>query len=101
MPTKRQLYQTWATEHEFPETRREGDPAYRKPNTPPPMPNPKDDLPVMVVTDPDGYLVLVGEPRKLTAKECRDYMAPGWEVKTMKFKEYKALNLNFRTEDGE
>lgn len=40
MPTKRQLYQTWATEHEFPETRREDDPAYRKPKIPPPMTNP-------------------------------------------------------------
>lgn len=38
MPTKKQLYQTWATEHEFPETRREDDPAYRKPKTPQDMP---------------------------------------------------------------
>lgn len=60
----------------------------------------KDELPIMVITDPEGYLVLAGEPRKLTAQECRDYMAPGWQVRTMKFKEYEALNLKFRSDNG-
>jgi len=52
----------------------------------------KDEELIMVVTNPDDKIVLAGKPRKLTAKECREYMQPGWSVQTMKFSEYKQLN---------
>lgn len=55
----------------------------------------KDEELIMVVFNPDNQVVLAGRPRKLTAQECRDYMQPGWEVKTMAFKKYKDANYKW------
>lgn len=54
-----------------------------------------DDKPIMVVFNPDKLVVLAGRPRKLTAKESKEYMQPGWEVKTMPFKQYKEANYKW------
>ncbi len=54
--------------------------------------NDKGDELIMVVVNPDDRIILAGQPRKLTAQECRDYMKPGWSVTTMKFSEYQQLN---------
>jgi hypothetical protein len=52
----------------------------------------KDDELIMVVTTPEDKIMLAGKPRKLNGKESREYMQPGWTIKTMKFSEYKQLN---------
>lgn len=54
-----------------------------------------DTEPIMVIRNPDGLIVLAGKPRKLTAKEQKEYLAPGWKVETMDFKKYKELNLKW------
>jgi hypothetical protein len=59
----------------------------------------KDQELIMVVTNPERKIVLAGRPRKLTAQECRDYMAPGWKVETMTFKEYRESGLKWAIED--
>jgi hypothetical protein len=55
----------------------------------------KDNEQIMVVTNPDGMVVLAGQPRKLTASECREYLKPGWNVTVMTFKDYKEANFEW------
>lgn len=57
--------------------------------------NSKDEELIMVVTNPEGKVVLAGIPRKITAQECREYMAPGWKIATIPFKEYQEANLEW------
>lgn len=52
----------------------------------------KDEELIMVITTPEDKIMLAGKPRKLTAKESKEYMQPGWKIETMKFIEYKQLN---------
>lgn len=55
----------------------------------------QDDEPVMVVLDDVGYVVLAGQPRKPTAKECREWFQPGWQVITMSIKLFREANFKW------
>jgi hypothetical protein len=59
------------------------------------LPNAQNTAPIMVVFNPDKLVVLAGKPRKLTAKEMREYTQAGWAIKTMPFNEYKEANFKW------
>lgn len=54
-----------------------------------------DDKPIMVVLDFDGYVHLAGQPRKPTAKECREWFQPGWQVITMPIKQFREADFKW------
>ncbi len=64
-------------------------------NTPTIDQDQNDIEPIMVVLNPDGRVVLAGQPRKLTAAECREYLQPGWNVSIMPFKDYKEAGFEW------
>lgn len=59
------------------------------------MKDERDELPTLVVTDKDGYLVQVGDPAYANRKELGKYAAKGYTIRTIKFKEYISENLTW------
>ena len=57
--------------------------------------DPRDELPTMVITDKDGYLVQVGDPAYADQREIGKYTRLGYTIRTMKFKEYVSLDLKW------
>lgn len=47
--------------------------------------------PVMVVIDPDGYVVRAGEPATANKKETMQYLQSGHTIKTIPYAEYLEL----------
>lgn len=52
-----------------------------------------EEKPVLVVTDCDGYLVQVGDPKSASKSTIGTFAHKGYTIKTMKLREYRALNL--------
>lgn len=50
-----------------------------------------DMPPVMVVIDPDGYVVRAGEPATANKKESFEYLQSGHTIKTIPYVEYLKL----------
>lgn len=59
------------------------------------MSDPRDEMPTVIVTDPDGYLVQVGSPEYSDKKELGQYAMKGYTIRTVKFKEYVAMDLKW------
>lgn len=55
----------------------------------------RDELPVMVVLDKDGYLIRVGEPTMKLSKETKKIVTDGGTIKTIPFKEYRAADYKW------
>lgn len=49
------------------------------------------DKPIMVVLDPEGYIVRAGEPAVANKKETFNYLQSGHTIKTIPFSEYQTL----------
>jgi hypothetical protein len=54
------------------------------------MADERDELPILLVTDSDNFLIAVGDPEYFKATEIKKYMKQGYNINTMKFKEYAA-----------
>ncbi len=59
------------------------------------MEDERDELPVMVVLDKDGYLVRVGQPTMKLSKEIKRMLMNGGTVKTISFKEYRLADYKW------
>jgi hypothetical protein len=55
----------------------------------------RDEIPTMMITTPDNYLVLVGDPKTVSNKELADYAKKGYTIKTVPFKEYRTSNIKW------
>jgi len=55
----------------------------------------RDELPVMVVLDKDGYLVRVGQPTMKLSKETKKIVMNGGTIKTIPFKEYRTAEYKW------
>lgn len=55
----------------------------------------RDELPVMVVLDKDGYLIRVGQPTMKLSKETKRIVMQGGMIKTIPFKEYRTANYKW------
>lgn len=51
-----------------------------------------EDTPVLMVFDPEGYIISAGHPSYLSKKEAFSYFQSGCTSKTVKFYEFKAMD---------
>lgn len=57
------------------------------------MKSDRDEIPTLVITDSDGYLVRVGSPEVVTKEELSEYVRNGYGINTMPYKDFVAKNL--------
>lgn len=50
----------------------------------------KDNEPVLVITDNDGYLIHVGHPRAFESKALAAYARQGYKIETITIKDFRA-----------
>lgn len=54
------------------------------------MADERDPLPVLTVTDKEGYLIEIGDPAGFTNANIKSYLEEGHEIRIIQFKEYAA-----------
>jgi hypothetical protein len=53
------------------------------------------EKPIMFVLNSDGKVAWAGQPRKLTAAECREWLQPGYHMEVVPFKTFKAAGFEW------
>lgn len=54
-----------------------------------------ENKPIMFVLNPEGLVHWAGQPRKMTAAECREWLQPGWHIETVPFKQFKEAGFKW------